>query len=110
MKIAERPFFAGLLSSVVVDNLFSSCGLSPEKFDFDRDAFEAVGKTVEPYDGRQVLREDLEVPCADGGGTNGARLYTGPMFMKYNAVLRGLPDVALPWLKEKMDDYCKDNR
>ena len=40
----------------------------------------------------------------------GARLYTGPMFMKYNIVLRGLPDAAAPHLKIKMEEMCFDNR
>ena len=49
--------------------------------------------------------EELELKKLSIEEFYGARLYTGPMFMKYNAVLRGLPDVALPWLKKKMETY-----
>ena len=34
----------------------------------------------------------------------GARLYTGPMYMKYNIVLRGLRFEAM---RAKMDELCK---
>ena len=39
-----------------------------------------------------------------------ARLYTGPMFMKYNAVLRGVPAASPGWLREAMDGLCRGNR
>lgn len=34
-----------------------------------------------------------------------ARLYTGPLFVKYNGVLRGL-DTSVPFLKDQMMQYC----
>ena len=43
-----------------------------------------------------------------------ARLYTGPMFMKYNAVLRGLGEKGLPnsgtALEKQMTELCGDSR
>jgi ankyrin repeat protein len=39
-----------------------------------------------------------------------ARLYTGPTFMKYNAVLRGLPKLVDHLLFQTMQELCQDNR
>ena len=39
----------------------------------------------------------------------GARLYTGPMFMKYNIILRGLPDSAGAYLKHQLS-YSRNSR
>ena len=35
----------------------------------------------------------------------GGRLYTGPLFVKYNGVLRGL-DSPVPFLKNSMIELC----
>ena len=39
-----------------------------------------------------------------------ARLYTGPLFTKYNAVLRGVGRGAAPSLIEAREQLCGDNR
>ena len=40
----------------------------------------------------------------------GARLYTGPMFTKYNAVLRGVSDDSPPALKQAFKEMCRGNK
>ena len=74
--IKQRPFFIGLLSNLVVDRTLRGCGLSPENPCLDRAAYEAVVPIIPPRQGKHVLREDVEVPSADGVTCNGARLYT----------------------------------
>ena len=37
-----------------------------------------------------------------------ARLYTGPMFVKYNAVLRGTPS-SIPFLRQQLEQICLGN-
>jgi len=44
---------------------------------------------------------DLELVCS--------RLYTGPMFEKYSAVLRGVPRLV-PFLTRRFETLCKGNR
>ena len=39
----------------------------------------------------------------------GMRLYTGPLFVKYNSVLRGL-DSAVPFLRDQFEKLCKQNK
>ena len=39
-----------------------------------------------------------------------ARLYTGPLFVKYNLVLRGVPDASREWVKERLEELCQNNR
>ena len=40
----------------------------------------------------------------------GARLYTGPLFYKYNCVLRGAGDDRPRWAKEKFKELCHANK
>ena len=47
--------------------------------------------------------EEMDIVALNDEEFYAARLYTGPMFMKYNAVLRGTPEASLDWLKEVMD-------
>jgi hypothetical protein len=73
--IPQRPWFIGLVSSLVIDGSIKKNGLVPGSTPaaFDRAAFEASTTRVPEELGR---REDFEVPCAAGGGSNVARLYT----------------------------------
>ena len=40
----------------------------------------------------------------------GGRLYTGPLFVKYNAILRGVKEGAPAFFRKKLDELCGDNR
>ena len=65
--IKQRPWFIGLLSSLVVDKVLNRCGLVPDRsVAFDREAYDASAPLVPPFADSSVLREDLELPSADG--------------------------------------------
>jgi acetyl esterase len=78
--LPQRPFYAGFLSNLILSRLLPMCGLTPIRVQtlgpaaFEREKL--VTPRVAAFEGRDVLREDFEVPCSDGEGFNGARLYT----------------------------------
>ena len=81
--IAQRPWYIGLVSKLVIDGTIKDCGLTEEGSAFNRSVYAASVKRVPPVAGGKVIRKDLEVPCAvdpgqnlDDVGTNAARLYT----------------------------------
>ena len=76
MKIQQKPWWIGLLSSAAVGPVLRKAGISPDRQAFDRAGHEASIPRIPPVDGPRLLREDVEIPSADGGGTNMARLYT----------------------------------
>ena len=65
-------------------------------------------------DARNEQLEDIDIGKLCMQEFHAARLYTGPMFTKYNAVLRGLGESGLlksgTALKEWMTKLCNDNR
>lgn len=66
-------------------------------------------------DARNEQLEEKEIGKLSMQEFQAARLYTGPMFMKYNAVLRGLGEQGLPKIKKKvlleeMQRLCGDSR
>ena len=66
-------------------------------------------------DARNEQLEEIDIGKLCMQEFHAARLYTGPMFMKYNAVLRGLgeerlPNVTSKVLFEKMKKLCGDSR
>ena len=77
--LKQRPWFIGLLSSLVVDKQLSSVGLAPGKI-FDRAGYQKLAPVIP--EGRDLFfsveRTDVDIPCARGAEqlTNGARLYT----------------------------------
>ena len=54
------------------------------------------------------LREIKEPPLIIEEGF-GARLYTGPLFVKYNGVLRGI-DSSVPFLRAQFEERCMGNK
>lgn len=97
-----RPWFAGPLSRLVIDQL-RRCGITPggaaaAAFDlaaFDRSPLQAVQPTVAASASAKLRRDDLEYPAADGGSVNSARLYT-PVSLSEAA--RGEPAPLLVYL------------
>ena len=66
-------------------------------------------------DARNEQLEEKEIGKLSMQEFQAARLYTGPMYMKYNAVLRGLGEQGLPKIKKKvlfedMKRLCGDSR
>ena len=66
-------------------------------------------------DARNEQLEEKEIGKLSMQEFQAARLYTGPMYMKYNAVLRGLGEKGLPKIKKKvlfeeMKKLCGDSR
>jgi hypothetical protein len=65
-------------------------------------------------DARNEQLEDIDIGKLCMQEFHAARLYTGPMFMKYNAVLRGLGEKGLPnsgkALEDRMTELCVDSR
>ena len=66
-------------------------------------------------DARNEQLEEKEIGKLSMQEFQAARLYTGPMYMKYNAVLRGLGEEGLPKIKKKvlfedMMRLCGDSR
>lgn len=62
------------------------------------------------YTGHAALHLDLQRNSrSPPAGYSRARGRRRPMFMKFNAVLRGLPKLVL-YLYQKMEELCKDNR
>ena len=62
------------------------------------------------YTGHAALRLDLQRNSrSPPAGYSRARGRRRPMFMKFNAVLRGLPKLV-PYLFKRMEELCKDNR
>ena len=66
-------------------------------------------------DARNEQLEEKEIGKLSMQEFQAARLYTGPMYMKYNAVLRGLGEEGLPKIKNKvlfegMKKLCGDNK
>lgn len=62
---------------------------------------------------RRLINEQLRLKsCAPLGDEEqlGARLYTGPMYLKYNAVLRGLATGAPRFMVESFERLCEGNR
>ena len=66
-------------------------------------------------DARNEQLEEKEIGKLSMQEFQAARLYTGPMYMKYNAVLRGLGEEGLPKVQKKvlfeeMKRLCGDSR
>ena len=66
-------------------------------------------------DARNEQLEEKEIGRLSMQEFQAARLYTGPMYMKYNAVLRGLGEKGVPKIKKKvlfeeMKKLCGDSR
>ena len=62
---------------------------------------------------RRLINEQLrQKGCAPLGDEEqlGARLYTGPLYLKYNAVLRGLATSAPRFMVEAFERLCEGNR
>ena len=76
--VKQRPWFIGLLSSLVVDRTLRRCGIAEggSATAFDRVAYDESSADVPPFAGQTVLRRDLQVPSADRSAPNDARLYT----------------------------------
>ena len=53
-------------------------------------------------DARNEQLEEKEIGRLSMQEFQAARLYTGPMYMKYNAVLRGLGEEGLPKVQKKV--------
>ena len=73
--IKQKPWYIGLISSLVVDNTLKNCGLTADAQVFNRTAYEAGIPFIPPRAGSAVQRDDVSVPMADGH-LNSARLYT----------------------------------
>ncbi|GBG30847.1 Ecto-ADP-ribosyltransferase 5 [Hondaea fermentalgiana] len=53
---------------------------------------------------------ELAVPGLTTDELIACRLYTGPMGLKYNKMLRGYTTPQQPWRMEFVNEFCKDNR
>ena len=111
-------------SSLVEWHFVMSADLTPSRHGLDRWPEESAEKMPDrtkcrrksppdAFDGAVAARNGLlqaaRQPTLTRGDLCGARLYTGPLFVKYNAVLRGLQSDS-PFLRNTMVSLCCPQR
>ena len=69
--IAQRPWYIGLISSLVVNPTLKGCGLTPTVQEFDREAHEASIVRTPLRERMNEVRRELGVPTR--GMFEGAR-------------------------------------
>ena len=67
-----------------------------------------LGELVHRLEEKNMQLRRMGEPCLLLEEAITARLYTGPMFIKYNAVLRGL-NTTVPFLRDQLTRLCCEN-
>lgn len=77
MLLQQRPWYAGLVSDLVVGPMLTNFGLTAERQEFSRTLYKKNRPPYIPtYTSNGVSCKDYLIPCSDGKQQNGARLYT----------------------------------